>query len=561
MRPLLLLLALLVSTPLFSATVSEPKDFAVASAHPLATRAGIQILAQGGNAFDAAVAVAAMLGVVEPYSSGLGGGGFWLLHRASDNSTVMIDAREMAPGAASAGIYVDKDGKVNRDKAINTPLAAGIPGQAAAFDYLTKHYGKLPLITTLAPAIRAAQNGFPVNPVYETLATYRAPILQRSADSARIFLNDGQPFGPGTLIRQPDLAQTLKTLALSGADSFYSGPLAKKLVDGVRAGGGIWTLDDLAQYKVVVRKPVHFTYKDAEIWSAAPPSSGGVLLEEMFGMLSQFQLKGLSEADRTHLLIEVMRRAYRDRALYLGDPDFYPVPKKLFDPHYLEDLAADISFAHATPSSQLGKVAPPPSGNHTTHFSIIDKQGNYVAVTLSVNLPFGCGYTVPGTGVLLNDEMDDFSAQPGSPNAYGLVGSAANAIAPRKRPLSSMTPTFMEYGPKDNRQMAIVGTPGGSRIITMVFLALLEALDNKPPQAWVDRPRFHHQYLPDVVEYEPGAFSPELIKALEAKGHTLKSTGRHYGDMQVIRWFMNNGIVQAASDKRRLGYAQVGVKQ
>ncbi len=560
MLRLFLLLLLVMAGPLHAGTtvIQPPRDFAVASAHPLATEAGIRILEQGGNAFDAAVTVAAVLGVVEPYSAGIGGGGFWLLHRASDGKTLMLDAREMAPGAATADLFLDGKGGVDRDKATNSPLSAGIPGQAAALDHLARHYGKLPLKTTLAPAIAFAEQGFPSNPVYTALAAFRAPVLMQNPDSARIFLADGQPLQTAT-IRQPELATTLRALAERGFDGFYKGEVAQKLVAGVKAGGGIWTLDDLAGYKLVEREPIHFRYRDAEIWSAPPPSSGGVALGEMFGMLQQFDYAGKNAADRTHLLIEVMRRAYRDRAEYLGDPDFVKVPvPKLLDPLYLEDIAASISGSHATPSKDLPPVAPPSSGTHTTHFSIIDKAGNRVSATLSINLPFGCGYTVAGTGVLLNNEMDDFSAQPGSPNAYGLVGTAANAIAPHKRPLSSMTPTFMEYGPADNRQLAIIGTPGGSRIISMVFLGLLEALDGKNPQAWVDRPRFHHQYLPDVVEYEPKAFTPELVTQLEQKGHRLQQTERTYGDMHVVRWSQKNGLVEAASDKRRLGAAQVG---
>lgn len=558
MLRVLLLLLLALSAPLQAASGTTPRDFAVASAHPLATQAGIKTLEQGGNAFDAAVTVAAVLGVVEPYSAGIGGGGFWLLHRAKDGKTLMLDAREVAPGAASADMFLDGKGGVDREKATNSPLSAGIPGQAAALDHLARHYGKLPLKTTLAPAIAFAENGFPSNPVYAALAAFRAPVLMKNPDSARIFLADGQPLNTATL-RQPELAATLKALADKGFDGFYKGEVAQKLVAGVKAGGGLWTLEDLAGYKLVEREPVHFKYRDAEIWSAPPPSSGGVALGQMFGMLQQFDLTHKNEADRTHLLVEVMRRAYRDRAEYLGDPDFVTVPvQKLLDPVYLEEIAANISGSHATPSKDLAPVAPPPSGPHTTHFSIIDKAGNRVSATLSINLPFGSGYTVAGTGVLLNNEMDDFSAQPGSANAYGLVGSAANAIAPHKRPLSSMTPTFMEYGPADNRQFAIIGTPGGSRIISMVFLGLLEALDGKGPQAWVDRPRFHHQYLPDIVEYEPGAFTPVLGAALDEKGHRLQQTERVYGDMHVIRWTLKNGMVEAASDKRRLGSARTG---
>jgi len=565
---LCILLCLTASPWLFAQPVL-PRQPAVASAHPLATAAGIKVLEEGGNAFDAAVTVAAVLGVVEPYSAGIGGGGFWLLHRASDNKTLMVDAREKAPAAASRDMFLDKKGEVDRDKATNTALAAGIPGQAAAFVHIAQHYGSRPLSTTLAPAIRLASGGFPVNRVYHELADMRASTLNRYPTSKRIFLRDGKAPEGGVIV-QKGLAHTLQLLADKGFDGFYKGELAQRLVEGANAHGGVWSLADLANYRVVEREPISFRYNyksaagaatsdTAVIWSAPPPSSGGVALAEMFGMLSQFDLSTKSSADRTHLLIEVMRRAYRDRAEYLGDTDFVQVPiARLTSAAYLEDLAANISMAHATPSSSLGPPKQTGAGFHTTHFSIIDTQGNRVAATLSINLPFGSGVTVAGTGVLLNNEMDDFSAKPGSPNAYGLIGSEANAIAPGKRPLSSMTPTFMEYGPADNRQLAIIGTPGGSRIITMVFLGLLEALDGKGPQAWVDRPRFHHQFVPDVVQHEPGTFDSALAAQLQQRGHTLMDVGHTYGDMHAIRWMINNGNVEAASDQRRLGKALLG---
>lgn len=538
-----------------------PKQPAVASAHPLATEAGIKVLESGGNAFDAAVTVAAVLGVVEPYSAGIGGGGFWMLHQAKDNKTIMLDAREMAPAAAHKDLYLNKKGEVDRDQAINTALAAGIPGQAAAFVHLADHYGTLPLTETLAPAARLAAGGFPVNKVYQHLAEMRASTLRRYPASKRIFLRDGKA-PHGGLIVQQGLARTLNLLAEKGFDGFYKGELAQRLVKGVKAHGGIWSLEDLANYRVIEREPIQFQYGDAVIWSAPPPSSGGVALAQMFGMLSLFNLENKSSADRTHLLIEVMRRAYRDRAEYLGDPDFVDIPiARLTSAAYLDNLSSNISMGHATPSSELGQPKQTGSGTHTTHFSIIDREGNTVAATLSINLPFGSGVTVTGTGVLLNNEMDDFSAKPGSPNAYGLIGSEANAIAPGKRPLSSMTPTFMEYGPKDNRQFALIGTPGGSRIITMVFLGLLEALEQKGLQAWVDRPRFHHQFVPDVVQHEADAFDTSAIADLEKRGHTLKDVGRTYGDMHAIRWYMNNGNIEAASDQRRLGKAILGKTQ
>ncbi|MAR91743.1 MAG: gamma-glutamyltransferase [Pseudomonadales bacterium] len=553
------LLSLLLSPLALAATA--PRQAAVASAHPLASRAGIEVMAQGGNAFDAAITVAAVLGVVEPYSAGIGGGGFWLLQRAGDPEPVMLDARERAPAGAHKDLFLDQDGNVDRDKAVNTALAAGIPGQPAAFVHLAEQYGKLPLTQTLAPAIRYANEGFPVNQVYQHLAQMRADTLRRYPASADIFLRDGEAPTDGVIV-QADLAQTLTRLAAKGRDGFYRGPVAERLVAGAKAAGGIWTLEDLAEYKVVERDPIRFQYQDAVIWSAAPPSSGGVALAQMFGMLSLFNLEPKPAAERTHLLVEVMRRAYRDRALYLGDPDFVEIPiDRITSPPYLDDLASSISMAHATPSSQLGSPVQSGSGTHTTHFSVIDTAGNRVAATLSINLPFGSGVTVAGTGVVLNNEMDDFSAKPGSPNAYGLIGSAANAIAPGKRPLSSMTPTFMQYGPKDNRQFALIGTPGGSRIITMVLLGLLEALEGRGPQAWVDRPRFHHQYVPDEIQHEPEAFDPTLAAKLRERGHTLKDLGRTYGDMHAIRWYLKNGNVEAGSDRRRLGQALLGEPQ
>lgn len=548
-------LLLILCPPLYASTL--PKQAAVASAHPLATEAGIKILESGGNAFDAAVTVAAVLGVVEPYSAGIGGGGFWLLHRAKDNKTVMLDARETAPAAAHRDLFLDKKGEVDRDKATHTALAAGIPGQAAAFVHVSEHYGTLSLADTLAQAIRLAAGGFPVNPVYQHMAEANASKLRRYPASKRIFLRDGKAPDSGLIVQQ-GLSHTLKALAEHGFDGFYKGKVAQRLVEGANAHGGIWSLEDLANYRVIEREPITFQYGNATVWSAPPPSSGGVALAQMFGMLSLFNLDTKSEAERTHLLVEIMRRAYRDRAEYLGDADFVDIPlAKLTSASYLDNLASNISMGHATPSSELGLPKQTGQGTNTTHFSIIDKAGNRVSATLSINTSFGSGVTVAGTGVLLNNEMDDFSAKPGSPNAYGLIGSHANAIEPGKRPLSSMTPTFMEYGPADNRQLAILGTPGGSRIITMVFLGLLEALEQKPAKKWVNRPRFHHQFVPDVVQHEPGALDDATLSALTKQGHTLKDVGRAYGDMHAVRWFMANGTVEAASDERRLGAAQL----
>jgi len=542
-----------VRSALVAAPVKPPAQ-AVASAHPLATEAGQAILDAGGNAFDAAIAVSAALAVVEPYSSGIGGGGFWLLHRASDGRQVMIDGRERAPLAANRDLYLDESGAVVPGLSMDGPLAAAIPGEPAALVHLATHYGRLPLADSLAPAIRLAEQGFAVDEHYRRLAAFRLEVLQRFAGTAGIFLHHNEVPPPGTIIRQPDLATTLRALAGQGRNGFYAGKVGALLVQGVREAGGIWTKEDLAAYRVVEREPIRFDYRDLHIVSAAPPSSGGVALATMLHILEGYPLTRLDEAAQVHLMVEAMRRAYRDRAQYLGDPDFVSIPvQELIHPWYAAGLRASIRTDRATPSASLAAAEPAPAGNHTTHFSILDRDGNRVAATLSVNYPFGSGFVAPGTGVLLNDEMDDFSAKPGVPNAYGLVGAEANAIAPGKRPLSSMTPTFVE----SERGVAILGTPGGSRIITMVLLGILDLEAGHGPASWVARPRFHHQYLPDLIEYEPEAFSDEVLDALAARGHRLKQLARDYGNMQAIYWDYARQRVEAASDPRGIGRAEV----
>lgn len=542
--------AIPLSTPL-----SIPKQAAIASAHPLATQAGMDILNQGGNAFDAAVAVAASLGVVEPYSAGLGGGGFWLIHDAKANKSIFIDAREKAPSSAHANLYLKEDGSVNRDIAVNGALAAGIPGQAAAFVHLAEKYGQLPLKKTLAAAIQQANEGFPVYSHYQKLIGYRLEALKRYPTSASIFLNNKQQIPEmGALIKQPDLAWTLQQIADKGFDGFYKGESARRLVAGVQAANGIWTLDDLANYNIIERQPIEIEYKGHKVVSAPPPSSGGIAIAAMLNMLSQYELNTLNNADKTHLIVETMRRAYKDRAEFLGDPDFVDVPTaELISLERAKAYVTGIDMNKATNSLSLKGPKNIQEGFHTTHFSVLDKAGNRVSATLSINLPFGSAFTVANTGVVLNNEMDDFSAKPGEPNAYGLVGNAANAIAPNKRPLSSMSPSFVE----SNDAVALIGTPGGSRIITMVMLGILEHIDEKPVGDWVGRSRFHHQYLPDVIQHEPNTFSAAEINALESKGHKLKNIGREYGNMQAILWDKKTGAVTAASDPRAFGESQV----
>lgn len=544
------------------ALADKPPHAAIATAHPQATAAGHEILASGGNAFDAAVAITATLGVVEPYGSGLGGGGFWLLHRNSDGYQTMLDGREMAPAAAYRDMYLDQQGNVIPDASINGPLAAGIPGVPAAMVHLAKNYGRLSLAKSLAPAIRLARNGFKVDEQYRRYATMRLKTLLQYPSAASVFLENNAVPTLGYLLKQPDLARTLESIAQYGNSGFYRGQTAKRIVEGVKKAGGLWTLADLEKYKVIERKPITLDYQGMTLVSVAPPSSGGIALAGILNMLAQYDFGKMDRIDQTHVTIEAMRRAYRDRAEFLGDSDFVDVPiARLLSNEHSKQLIKNIQMDQATPSSELTPVGESTgAGSDTTHFSVLDSDGNRVAATLSVNYLFGSCFVVPGSGFLLNDEMDDFSAKPGVPNAYGLVGAEANAIEPGKRPLSSMSPTFIE----DERGVAILGTPGGSRIITMVLLGALEYAKGGDAQDIVDKPRFHHQYLPDVVMYENDAFDDELEQELSLRGHILKKQMSpygggfgHYGNMQAVVWDKSKNQVTAASDRRGIGAAVV----
>ncbi|MGB5275726.1 MAG: gamma-glutamyltransferase [Gammaproteobacteria bacterium] len=531
------------------------QDAAVASAHPLATDAGIEILNKGGNAFDAAVAVTATLAVVEPYSSGIGGGGFWLLHIDQDNRDVMIDGRERAPLAADRDMYLDEQGHVVPGASINGPLSAGIPGVPAAIAHLASRYGSLPLSVTLEAAIRYARKGFTTDAYYQRMAALREQALNASEDAASIFLQNNKAPEPGSLIVQPELADTLSTIAREGARGFYQGELAKRMVESVVSRGGIWSMQDLASYRIVEREPIRAEYKGMQVVSVMPPSSGGVALVQMLNMLADFDYAALSETSRIHVLAEVMRRAYRDRAEFLGDTDFVKVPvSRLTSKKHALMLAGSIQLDEATPSRELAPVIKDvDKAKDTTHFSIIDGDGNRVSATLSINYPFGSGFVAEGTGVLLNDEMDDFSSKPGEPNVYGLVGAQANAIEPGKRMLSSMTPTFLET----QDRIAVLGTPGGSRIITMVLLAALTFHEGGNAEDMVNRGRFHHQYLPDRIFVEPGVFSEPLLARLFELGHETEILDSEYGNMHVIVQHKKTGQLDAAADKRGGGKARV----
>lgn len=540
----------------FVGGATEPKLPAsgiIASAHPLATQEGLAVLADGGNAFDAAVTVAAVLAVVEPFGSGLGGGGFWLLHDQSKDQSVFVDGRETAPFNAAEDMYLNAEGEVERDLAINHPLAAAIPGTPAAMVHIQAKYGRLPLSRLLEPAIRHAREGFAVTAEYQDALEMRLSALQRWPSAARIFLDENKEIPPvGWRLVQLDLAQTLQAMSDNGRNGFYGGAVARQLVDEVQRGEGIWSLKDLQGYEVVEREPIKFNYGDYTITSAPLPSSGGLVLGSVFGQLSELGYEDRSEADRLHLWLEANRNAYYQRAMRMGDSDFTrDEGLDLLEVDHIQTMAARVSLGEAGVSADLGKVDSGVRGDQTTHFSVLDNEGNRAAVTLSINLYFGSGFVAEGTGVLLNNEMDDFSAKPGSPNAYGLVGSHANRIEPGKRPLSSMSPTYVE----GKGQVWVLGTPGGSRIITMVGRGALAAMTGATPQDVVGLGRVHHQYLPDKVFVERDGLKDSIVNTLKQRGHTVVQMDRQYGDMQVVRWNTVTGQVDGASDPRGEGLA------
>ncbi len=533
----------------FSCAAAQEKDAAIASAHPLATAAGHEILKQGGNAFDAAVAVAAVLAVVEPYASGLGGGGFWLLHRARDGHQVMVDARETAPAGVKQELYIGPDGRPIRGATTQGGTAAAIPGVPAALVHVAERYGALPLAVTLAPAIRHASNGFQVDERYARVTGLRERYLQSGAGTSRIFLDADRTPRAGWLLRQPELAATLEQLAKEGHNGFYGGPVARALVESVNRAGGVWQAQDLAAYRVIERAPLRFQYRGATVTTASLPSAGGIALAQSLQMLERFDVTEPRAPNVAHLLVETLRRAFHDRARYLGDSDFVAVPvERLTSRAYAVQNATSISPDTATRSETLGAEVPAAAGTSTTHLSVIDAAGNRVAATLTINLLFGSGIVADGTGVLLNNEMDDFSLRAELPNAFRLLGGDANAIAPGKRPLSSMTPTFVE----DAKGVLVLGAPGGSRIVSQVLLAVLDYLRAGPVDLAeiVSAPRYHHQWWPDRVEVEPEGFPASWRAALEAKGHRVETGKRRWGNMQAVFKSKQTGAVQAASDPR-----------
>ncbi|MET0551127.1 MAG: gamma-glutamyltransferase [Xanthomonas sp.] len=548
-----------------TAAAAHPPGAAIASGHRLATEAGLQILREGGNAFDAAVAVSSTLSVVEPISSGLGGGGFFLLHDARTGKDVMLDARETAPESATPAAFLDAKGELDRDRSINGPWSAGIPGLPAALVELATKHGRLPLRQSLAPAIRIAREGFPVYARMAEGYQSRRKVMERYPGTREVYLRNGRPIAEGDVFKQPELANTLQLLADKGFDGFYRGATAKKLLAGVKQAGGRWTAQELAGYTVKERTPIRFDYKGWTITTAPPPSSGGIALASMLQILEGYDLKTMDPVHRVHLTVEAMRRAYRDRTFFLGDPDFTHVPQRiLLSKDYAVGLRSTINPDKATPSDLLSGQPTPLEDDETTHFSIIDGEGNRVGATQTVNLLYGSGLIPKGTGVLLNNEMDDFALRPGTPNAFGVMGYAANAPKPGKRPLSSMSPTFMENADK----AIVLGTPGGSRIITMVLLGILGYDDGLSAQQVAALPRYHHQWLPDVIEAETGTFDAATAKGLQAMGHTLKLPGdtaedghgssHVWGNLQTVEWDKRRNVLSGGSDPRNeVGSAEV----
>lgn len=512
------------------------------------------MLEKGGNAFDAAIAVSAALAVVEPYASGLGGGGFWLLHHAKTGRSVMIDSRETAPSEASSDMFLDEKEQPVPDKSLDGPMAAGIPGTPAALAHLSR-YGRLTLADTLAPAIQLAREGFKVDRRFAQTLRNHEKKLSHYPDTAAVFLPGGKLLTEGELFRQPQLAATLTAIAQSGKSGFYQGAIARELVRSVRAAGGLWRERDLENYRIVERKPVQFSYRNTQITSASLPSAGGLTLAQALNILETVLNGKQDEIEKTHLIVEALRLAYKDRAELLGDSDFVAVPAdRLMSRAYARRQAATIDpdkagvSQAAPPSPSMQQL--PAEGAQTTHFAVLDKAGNRVAATLTINTFFGSGFVAGSTGVLLNNEMDDFAIGEHIPNVFGLYGSRANAIAPGKRPLSSMSPTFVET----ERGILIAGTPGGSRIISMLLLVILDYIDNAEtdPRTLAAKPRFHHQYLPDVLQIEPDAFSVEWISALRSMGHAVQVMPRPWGNMQLIHFDRQSQTATTANDPRSL---------
>ncbi|MEJ6522209.1 gamma-glutamyltransferase [Shewanella bicestrii] len=571
-RPLILAIAMalpLLSSPTLHA--EEPSIFSqmataqpvwakhgmVASQEALASRTGIEILKQGGNAVDAAVAVAFSLAVTLPRAGNIGGGGFMLVHLAKENKTIAIDYREMAPSKAKKDIFLDENGDAVTKLSREHGLAVGVPGTVMGMSLALEKYGTMTMAQVTAPAIKMAQEGISVTPdLAVSLAGLKRRMSQWPSTAAIFYKADGSDYQVDDILKQPELAHSLQLIAEKGTKGFYEGETAEKLVKAVQDAGGIMTLADLQHYKAVEREPVRGQYRGYDVVSMPPPSSGGVHIIEMLNVLQQFPIDqfGHNTAQTIHVMAETMKHAYADRSEYLGDPDFYKVPvKQLTNKDYAQKIASQIALNKTTPSTEIkpGNLAPYES-DQTTHFSVVDKWGNAVSNTYTLNFSYGSGLVAKGTGILLNNEMDDFSAKPGTPNGYGLVGGDANAVEGNKRPLSSMSPTIVM---KDGKPFLVTGSPGGSRIITTTLQIIMNVIDHGLNIAEASNAaRVHHQWLPDELRVE-SSLNRDTISLLEAKGHKVKVQSA-MGSTQSIM-VTDQGIF-GASDPRHSGSEAVG---
>ncbi|MBB1439375.1 gamma-glutamyltransferase [Shewanella sp. SG41-4] len=529
----------------------------VSSQEALASQIGVDILKQGGNAVDAAVAVAYALAVTLPRAGNIGGGGFMLVHLAEQNKTIAIDYRETAPAKAHKDIFLDEQGNAVDKLSREHGLAVGVPGTVMGMELALKQYGTMKMAQVIKPAIKLAKDGILVtSDLSNSLAGLKTRITQWPSSAEIFYHADGSNYQVNELLKQPELAQSLSLIAQNGSKGFYQGETAEKIVSAIKNAGGVMTLTDLANYKVVEREPVRGNYRGYEVVSMPPPSSGGIHIIEMLNVLEQFPIDklGHNTASTLHLMAETMKYAYADRSEYLGDPDFVSVPvKQLTSKKYAKDIASKIAVNKTTPSSEIkpGKLAPYES-DQTTHFSVIDKWGNAVANTYTLNFSYGSGLVAKGTGILLNNEMDDFSVKPGTPNGYGLIGGEANAVEGNKRPLSSMSPTMVM---KDGKPFIVTGSPGGSRIINITLQMIMNVIDHNLNIAEATAAaRMHHQWLPDFIWVEH-TLNRDTISLLEAKGHKVK-VQESIGSTQSI--MMTEQGLFGASDPRRAGSAAIG---
>jgi len=522
----------------------------VSSQEKLATQAGLEVLQQGGNAVDAAVTVGFTLAVTLPRAGNIGGGGFMMIHFADNNQNIALDYREKAPLKATKNMFLDDKGEVDSNKSRFSHLAVGVPGTVAGLTFALEKYGTISLKRALQPAIELAQKGFPVTQDFYDSLLFSRPYLERNPASQEIYFPNGNPPPIGSTFQQPQLAKTLKLIAKEGKKAFYEGEIARNIVQEMSKNGGLITLEDLMSYEPKIRQPIQGEYLGYQIYSMPPPSSGGVHLIQMLNILKGFDLKNLGHntADTIHLMAETMKLAYADRSLYLGDPDFVDVPiQGLISQEYADFLREKIDKNQAIPSNEIRPNNPFNfrESHETTHYSIVDQYGNAVANTYTLNFSYGTGITVPNSGFLLNNEMDDFVAKPNTPNAYGLTGGEYNAIAPEKRMLSSMTPTIIT---KDGEVFLVTGSPGGSRIITTVLQIIINVLEfNLNIAEATVSPRFHHQWLPDELLLEKG-INQDTRQILAKKGHNLKDS-RAMGSTQSI--MKQDKFLYGFSDPRR----------